>query len=339
MADEIQLDVLLELSDREVLLSSPDLIFNNIMKDFNSSDFLILVVDDISSNLQIIGEILDNAGYATTFAISGKQALERISKAHPDLVLLDLMMPEMNGLRVCEILKSDADYCDIPIIFLTASNEQNHLLQAFEKGAVDYITKPFNFRELLARVKTHLELKYTRDKLKKALAELEKLATTDPLTGISNRRYLLALGEREFRRVCRYNRPFSILMLDLDRFKNINDTYGHEIGDDVLKKIAKVTANALRSVDSFGRFGGEEFVVLLPETNLKDAIEVAERIGQNIAEMQFFHLEKMIGVTTSIGVSSYQVGDRRIDDIIRRADKGLYQAKRSGRNRVIAIEQ
>ncbi|MGK7928390.1 MAG: diguanylate cyclase [Spirulina sp.] len=309
------------------------------MKDFNSSDFLILVVDDISSNLQIIGEILDNAGYATTFAISGKQALERISKAHPDLVLLDLMMPEMNGLRVCEILKSDADYCDIPIIFLTASNEQNHLLQAFEKGAVDYITKPFNFRELLARVKTHLELKYTRDKLKKALAELEKLATTDPLTGISNRRYLLALGEREFRRVCRYNRPFSILMLDLDRFKNINDTYGHEIGDDVLKKIAKVTANALRSVDSFGRFGGEEFVVLLPETNLKDAIEVAERIGQNIAEMQFFHLEKMIGVTTSIGVSSYQVGDRRIDDIIRRADKGLYQAKRSGRNRVIAIEQ
>ena len=308
------------------------------MKEFNSSDFLILVVDDIKSNLQIIGEILDDAGYATTFATSGKQALERIFVADPDLVLLDLMMPDMNGLKVCEILNKDSSYQDIPIIFLTASNEQNHLLQAFEKGAVDYIVKPFNSRELLARVKTHLELKYTRDELKKALAELEKLATTDPLTGIANRRHLLTLGEREFSRVCRYDRPFSILMLDLDRFKNINDTYGHAIGDEVLKKMAEVTLSVLRTVDYFGRFGGEEFVILLPETNMKDAIEVAERIGHKIAAMQFIHLEQTINITTSIGVATYQIGDTTIDNILRRADEALYQAKRLGRDRVMAVE-
>jgi diguanylate cyclase (GGDEF)-like protein len=309
------------------------------MQEFKANNFLVLVVDDISSNLQIIGEILDKAGYATTFAISGKQALERIFSAHPDLILLDLMMPDMNGLKVCEILKANPNYQDIPIIFLTASNEQNHLLQAFEKGAVDYITKPFNSRELLARVKTHLELKYTRDELKKVLIELETLATTDPLTGIANRRHLLTLGEREFSRVARYNRPFSILMIDLDRFKNINDSYGHGIGDEVLKKMAEVTLNVLRTVDYFGRFGGEEFVILLPETNLQDAKEVAERIGKKIAAMEFIHLEKIIKITVSIGVSNYQIGDTKIDDILRRADAALYQAKRLGRDRVVAIEE
>ncbi|MEM9538873.1 MAG: diguanylate cyclase [Cyanobacteria bacterium P01_E01_bin.42] len=309
------------------------------MNEFNASNFLILIVDDIASNLQIIGEILDEVGYATTFAISGKQALDRIFTARPDLILLDLMMPDMNGLKVCEILKADPTYQDIPVIFLTASNEQNHLLQAFEKGAVDYITKPFNHQELLARVKTHLELKYTRDELKKALAELEKLATTDPLTGIANRRYLLILGEREFLRVCRYDRPLSILMLDLDRFKNINDTYGHSLGDEVLKKMAEVTSSVLRAMDYFGRFGGEEFVILLPETNLEEGRDVAERIGREIAEMQLTHLEKIIKITVSIGVATYQVGDTTIDDILRRADDALYQAKRLGRDRVVVIEE
>ncbi|MBP0021881.1 MAG: diguanylate cyclase [Cyanobacteria bacterium SBLK] len=309
------------------------------MKEFTTSDFLILVVDDIASNLQIIGEILDDVGYGTTFAISGKQALERIFSARPDLILLDLMMPDMNGLRVCEILKANPSYQDIPIIFLTASNEQNNLLQAFEKGAVDYITKPFNSRELLARVKTHLELKYTRDELKKALAELEKLATTDPLTGIANRRHLLTLGEQEFSRVCRYDRPFSILMIDLDRFKNINDTYGHSIGDEILKKMAKVTLSVLGTVDYFGRFGGEEFVILLPETNVKDAKEVAEKVGRKIAEMQFIHIEKIIKITVSIGVAAYQIGDTTIDDILRRADDALYQAKGWGRDRVVVSKE
>jgi CheY-like chemotaxis protein len=142
------------------------------MQPFNPAEFLILVVDDVSKNLQILGSILDEVGYSTTFAISGLQALERLETAKPDLILLDMMMPDMDGLEVCSILKSDPDTAEIPVIFLTASQETEHILQAFDKGAVDYLTKPFNTRELLARVRNHLELKHTRDQLKKALQEL-----------------------------------------------------------------------------------------------------------------------------------------------------------------------
>ncbi len=142
------------------------------MQPFNPAEFLILVVDDVSKNLQILGSILDEVGYSTTFAISGIQALERLETAKPDLILLDMMMPDMNGLEVCSILKSDPDTAEIPVIFLTASRDKQHIIQAFNQGAVDYLTKPFNTRELLARVRNHLELKHTRDQLKKALQEL-----------------------------------------------------------------------------------------------------------------------------------------------------------------------
>lgn len=142
------------------------------MQPFNPADFLILVVDDVSKNLQILGSILDEVGYSTTFAISGMQALERLETTKPDLILLDIMMPDMDGLQICSILKSKPETCDIPVIFLTASQDSEHIIQAFDKGAVDYLTKPFNTRELLARVRNHLELKHTRDQLKKALKEL-----------------------------------------------------------------------------------------------------------------------------------------------------------------------
>lgn len=142
------------------------------MQPFNPAEFLILVVDDVSKNLQILGSILDEVGYSTTFAISGAQALERLETAKPDLILLDMMMPDMDGLQICSIIKSNPETCDIPVIFLTASQSSEHIIQAFDKGAVDYLTKPFNTRELLARVRNHLELKHTRDQLKKALKEL-----------------------------------------------------------------------------------------------------------------------------------------------------------------------
>jgi CheY-like chemotaxis protein/HPt (histidine-containing phosphotransfer) domain-containing protein len=145
---------------------------------FNPQEFLVLIVDDVSKNLQVVGSILDDAGYSTTFAPSGRQALERVETASPDLILLDLMMPEMDGLQVCEHLKAEPKWQEIPIIFLTASHEKEHLLLAFEKGAVDYVTKPFNSAELLARVKTHLELKHTRDELKKTIVELVEARET-----------------------------------------------------------------------------------------------------------------------------------------------------------------
>ncbi|WP_353930312.1 diguanylate cyclase [Okeanomitos corallinicola TIOX110] len=312
------------------------------MKLFNPEDCLILVVDDVKMNLQIMANILDKEGYEVTLASNGYQALERVYSAQPDLILLDLMMPEINGLEVCEKIQCNPELADIPIIFLSASQEQDHLLKAFEKGAVDYLTKPFNTGELLARVKMHLELKYSRQKLKKLLEEqvalvqqLEKLANTDTLTGIWNRRYLLIVAEQEIKRSQRYNFSFSVLLIDIDKFKKINDTYGHNVGDEVIIFMTQIVINNLRKPDCFGRFGGEEFVVLLPETDTDEALIVAERIRTSIQNQSITVEDKQVSITISIGVSGYHLGDKTIDTMIQRADQALYQAKNQGRNRVI----
>ncbi len=310
-----------------------------LIGEYKPEDFLILVVDDINRNLQLVVEILDGFGYSTTFANSGIQALERVKMAKPDLILLDLMMPEMNGIQVCQVLKSQQIYTDIPVIFLTASNEENDLLQAFEQGAVDYIIKPCRPSELLARVKTHLELKRTRDELKKAYQELEKLANTDPLTGLANRRALFEVCEREFERAQRYYHPFSILMLDLDHFKRINDNFGHSVGDLALRITAQTIFEQLREVDLVGRFGGEEFIIILPETQIEDAIIVAQRICRTISQLSLPVQDKTVTITVSIGVATYTNGDRNIDMIIQRADQALYKAKHKGRNRVESVSK
>ena len=280
--------------------------------------------------------MLDAVGYTTAFATSGKQALERIEISRPDLILLDLMMPHMDGLQTCEKLQADPHYREIPIVFLTASSNKEHLLQAFERGAVDYITKPFNSLELLARVKTHLELKHTRDELKKALADLEKLATTDPLTGIPNRRHLLNRGEKELSRARQDARPVSVLSIDIDRFKSINDTYGHAVGDEALKVMVDATLKALRKEDSFGRFGGEEFLVFLPETNTEEAANIAERIRLTIAEAWLPVGERVVQLTVSIGVATYWCDGEAIESVLKRADDALYKAKNQGRDRVVS---
>lgn len=314
------------------------------MKQFNPEDFLILVVDDISQNLQVIGEILEKIGYDTTFATSGEQAIERVQAAQPDLILLDLMMPGINGLEVCQQLKNNPIFQEVPIIFLTASNEKEHLLAAFDRGAVDYVTKPFNPPELLARVRTHLELKKTREELKTSLYEqsrlideLEKLATTDPLTGIWNRRHLLSKAEQELERAIRYHSPFSVLTIDLDKFKQINDLYGHAVGDEVLIKVTQNILKLLRKIDCLGRMGGEEFAVILPETTTLLAVNVAERIRCQIANLVFNISEIKLQITACIGVAGYQSKNKHetVDAILLRADRALYQAKKQGRNQVI----
>ena len=306
---------------------------------FDPQDFLILVVDDAVNNLQLVGRILDQAGYETTFASSGAQALERIPVAQPDLIVLDLMMPDISGLEVCQRLKGKAKTNQIPVIFLTASDDKRHLIKAFTYGAVDYITKPFSAPELLARVKNHLELKQSRDLLKKAVAKLERLAKTDSLTGVANRRYWLTLTKQEFQRTQRSQFPFSILLIDLDHFKSINDTYGHHAGDQVLIRTVQVLQQKLRQQDALGRWGGEEFVVLLPDTNLRAAITVAERLRCSIeALVKNPPPDHTYTCTTlSVGITTCGVKDVNLDSVIQRADQALYHAKEQGRNRGVAI--
>lgn len=301
-----------------------------MVKPFNPEDYLVLVVDDSPVNLQVVGITLDEIGYSTTFANNGSQAIERFKSAQPDLVLLDMMMPDMDGLEVCNILKATDP--EIPIIFLTASHEQKHLIEAFEQGAADYVTKPFTKPELAARVKNHLMLRYAFNELKTALVEMERLAKTDGLTGLLNRRSLLEVAVQEFTRAQRYKRSLSVLMLDIDHFKRINDTYGHHVGDLVIQTIASILNEIFRATDSVGRYGGEEFVVILPETTLEQAFEVAERIRCQVSGRLMSNEIRDLHATVSLGISTLSTETNTIDEMLQRADKALYQAKSNGRN-------
>jgi diguanylate cyclase (GGDEF)-like protein len=305
------------------------------METISPNNFLILVVDDISDNLQMLGVILEEAGYITTFAPGGEQALNRLKTVKPDLILLDLMMPQMNGLELCQNLKNNENYRDIPIIFISATNESKFILEAFELGAVDYIIKPFDLDELLARIKVHLQFKNTQDQLKQAMINLGKLATIDTLTGIPNHRYLLIIAEQEINRASRYNYPLSVLMMDIDNFKKINDKYGHSIGDKFLQLIAQTTSRNLRKDDCFVRLGGEEFLIILPHTTTRFALEAAQRTRQLIGDLSLVINQEVIQVTVSIGLATYCQGNQDIDLLLKRVDEALQEAKKRGKNRVI----
>jgi diguanylate cyclase (GGDEF)-like protein len=299
---------------------------------FDAADFLLLVVDDLPTNLKVVGNILAREGYIMTYAISGQQALERLAAEMPSLVLLDLMMPEMSGIDVCRQIKANPASADLPVIFLTASQEQRYLLEAFDAGASDYVTKPFQAPELLARVKTHLKLKSATDQLRQALSEVEILACTDALTGVLSRRRLFQIAEQEVLRAQRYSSPFTVMMLDVDYFKRVNDTYGHLAGDQVLKEVARTIQQNLRVTDCLGRYGGEEFAVILTQTNCLQAAEVGDRIRAELAGLTVVADDQNIQVTASVGIGGYERLTDDIDQIIRRADRALYHAKTSGRN-------
>lgn len=311
------------------------------MELFQPNECLILIVDDVPNNLRLVDEILDEMSYNTIFANSGKQAVEIVEKQtlKIDLILLDLMMPEMDGIEVCNIIKSNPISQDIPIIFITADENPQNLLNAFKTGAIDYIRKPLHKAELLLRVgnqlklnKAYAGLRKSNDELLEAYALLQQLVTVDPLTGLENRRSLMDFTESQLKLAQRYKSFFSIMLIDLDYFKKINDTYGHLVGDEILKNIAKILKDILRNVDHIGRFGGEEFIVILPDTNLKNAVVVAEKVREEIAIFLHKIGDYIIKTTVSIGIASYNSLDDDVNQIIKRADQALYKAKSSGRN-------
>lgn len=296
-----------------------------------------MAVDDISQNLHLLDHILNAAGYNTTFCCDGRQALERLDIAKPDLILMDLMMPNLNGIEVCQAIRAHPDHADLPIIFITASNDRAHLLEAFEQGANDYVTKPVYAPELLARVKTHLSLRQSQKDLKLAYQQLEKLSLLDPLTEVANRRALDNYADGEFKRAERYGSTFAILMIDLDYFKAVNDAHGHQIGDRCLQLIAHTLKSLLREVDQIGRYGGEEFMIILPATDLDQASALAERLRHHVVHLCPKINERIINLSVSIGIATYHKTDTAVEAILQRADKALYQAKAAGRNCVIAL--
>ena len=292
----------------------------------------ILIVDDTPANIQILAGALINK-YHVQVATSGAVALEIVSQPKkPHLILLDIMMPEMDGYEVCQRLKSDPSTWEIPIIFVSAKDQINDQQHGFDLGAVDYITKPFEIPLVLARINVHLRLKHKSD-------QLEQLALMDALTDIPNRRALDQCIQREIKRAARNEMPLSLLMLDIDHFKNYNDHYGHGVGDACLRQVAKAIENTLqRPGDMVGRYGGEEFVVVLPNCDETCATSVAEKIQSRIALLNIPHTASPVAdhVTVSIGIkSTFCQSEDECVDMLHDVDQALYLAKKSGRNCVM----
>ena len=291
----------------------------------------ILLVDDSSTNLEILGEIL-SPEYDILVATSGEIALEIARGPEPpDLILLDVKMPGMDGYTACQILKEDEKTRNIPVIFITALEGSQAETKGFELGAVDYISKLYSAPVVRARVRTHVALKQRTDLL-------ENLAFLDGLTGIANRRQFDQQLEKEWRRMMRQSAPLSLLMIDIDYFKRFNDRYGHGAGDDCLRLVARTIAAIIkRPGDLAARYGGEEFAVILPDTDEKGAHAVAEIMRLAVESLKLPHESSLVAnhITISLGAASdipHRQGN--LQDFIDAADHALYHAKSSGRNRI-----
>ncbi|HEV8497706.1 MAG TPA: diguanylate cyclase [Gemmatimonadaceae bacterium] len=306
----------------------------------------VLIVDDHEDNIELLRARLDSWGFATESAADGEEALRLIEASPPDLILLDVMMPKIDGMEVARRVKGNRALPFIPIIMQTALDATENKVEGLEAGADDYITKPIDFAELKARLNSMLRIKRLQDALEErerqlleANERLRYMSQTDALTGLDNRRHLEERIDEMFEHARRLNEPFSCVMCDLDRFKSVNDTYGHQAGDAVLKQFARILRNEVREIDRVGRYGGEEFMLLLPGTVLDAAVTFAERVRKEVEGHTFTFDGTQICRTASFGVSAWphpRIGN--CDVLVRAADDALYVAKETGRNRVIRFD-
>ncbi|MDJ1179274.1 diguanylate cyclase [Roseofilum sp. BLCC_M91] len=319
----------------------------------------ILIVDDLPDNLRLLSQMLTQQGYKVRKAINGEMAIASCTAQLPDLILLDINMPGMNGYQVCDRLKASPMTAEIPIIFLSALDEANHKLQAFKSGGLDYITKPFQVEEVLARVEHQITLCCQQKKLKEELQKLkqevnqqqqtqqnlERLVTLDELTQLSNRRHFNDYLKQEWKRLFSlpsytrgYSQALSLILADVDYFKLYNDTYGHVKGDRCLQRVAQTMKRVVTHSGALvARYGGEEFAVILPNASSDYALQVAELIRVEVEALNIPHRQSQVSsyVTVSLGVACrFPNSDLSPEDLIASADRSLYHAKQQGRNSV-----
>jgi diguanylate cyclase (GGDEF)-like protein len=325
----------------------------------------ILIVDDTPANLQLLTVMLKSQGYQVRSALNGAMALLACNHQIPDLVLLDVVMPEMSGYQVCEKLKTSSLTATIPVIFISALGQATEKIKGFEAGGADYITKPFQAEEVLVRVKYQLLLQDMQEQLQRqnlllerqnsllqkeidrrkrteiALAQanyrFRQLASKDGLTGLANRRQFDQYLEQEWEQSIQKEEEISLILCDVDQFKNYNDTYGHPAGDGCLAQIAEAISRAVkRPQDLVARYGGEEFVLVLPNTSVAGAVQVAQDIQKEVRSKQIFHRTSTVDqyITVSLGICTMLATPQRSSiELLSAADQALYQAKQSGRNR------
>lgn len=323
----------------------------------------ILIVDDVPDNIDLLRSLLTRRGFSTQSAPNGEIAVALAESTLPELVLLDVCMPCMDGYQVCEKLKANSATKDIPIIFVSALDDLPDKIKAFKVGGVDYITKPFHSTEVIARIELHLSLRRLQKQLEQqnerlrdeirdrraaetalqlANQELQRLAHLDGLTQVANRRGFDSSLSYEWRRLTREQQPLALVLCDVDCFKRFNDTYGHQSGDECLRQVAGAIGLATkRPGDLVARYGGEEFAVILPNTPTQGALKVAKDIQRAIADLNITHQGSLVSqfVTISIGVAVITpLSDVSSIHLVTAADRALYRAKAEGRDRVVLEE-
>jgi len=300
-------------------------------------NFPVLVVDDNPIIQKMMNISLSKAGYDVSSAENGRDALRKFNQKFYPIVITDWMMPEMDGLELCRAIRTLSLDSYVFIILLTAKDSKDDIIKGLEAGADDYLTKPVNHPELMARLNTGVRILELERSLKKANEEIRILSITDHLTGCYNRGYIGGHLPREIKRAHRFKHSLSVIISDIDHFKNVNDSYGHQAGDHVLREFVRLLKGSMRNnVDWLARYGGEEFMIALPETDLNGAVILAEKLRLVVSESRIVHKNKAINITSSFGVTGFDVlescDDIVVENIINKADKYLYQAKQEGRN-------
>jgi diguanylate cyclase (GGDEF)-like protein len=290
----------------------------------------VVIADDSKVVRTVLARELETAGWEVVQAEDGAEAIERCRETSPDIILLDIEMPRMNGFQALAALQREPALAEIPVIFLTGRDSGADVAEGLRRGAHDYLRKPFETMELVARLRLARRMKHLQDELRARNEELERLATTDVLTGLHNRRSAQTQLEVAISRAARHETPLTALLIDVDHFKRINDVHGHEAGDEVLRELAERLGDALRREDVCGRWGGEELLVLLGDTDADRAAAAAEKLRELIAGAPF--TGAALPVTVSIGLAEWQ-GDKS-DALVRRADAALYKAKAAGRDTI-----
>jgi two-component system cell cycle response regulator len=298
----------------------------------------VLVAEDETLSRRRLQTLLQKWGYSVVIAVDGVEALRVMEAAdHPKLVILDRMMPHVDGLEVCRAIRRDPREPYVYIVLLTGRGEQKEIIEGFDAGADDYITKPFEIRELQARLKTGARIVELQEQLIAAREELRTEAMRDGLTGFYNRSAFFDLFQKEVARATRQQTPLALIIGDLDHFKSVNDCYGHIAGDTVLKEAARRMGAALRGTDVMGRYGGEEFVVAASNCSYTEALDLTERFRSAICAWPFQVPNGSLSITMSFGVAVAH-DMKAAGDLLRAADEALYRAKHGGRNRVEAAE-
>ncbi len=303
------------------------------------NDFPILIAEDNAVSRKLMEMTLRQAGYEVVSAVNGLEALKIFKERFFPIILTDWGMPGMDGLELCRAIRENPAEGYVFIFLITARDSKKDIIVGLEAGADDYLTKPFDRSELIARLKTALRVLDLEKSLKDAYERIRVLSITDKLTGCFNRTYMDEYLDKEITRATRYHRPVSLIMADIDHFKRVNDTYGHQAGDLILINFVSSIRRALRKdVDWIARYGGEEFLMVLPETDLKNAMLSAERIRGIVSKSVTQYGKHEICITASFGVAGYEPSSKSLgtsyEAIIGEADKALYQAKNEGRNRV-----